>query len=82
MFDALVKCSRSVPSAYHLASEFKDLHLGDLHLIEIKGQLLFLTFLCSRFILSFPLNCLILCIDRSCAPQPTHVFVLITCHVS
>ncbi|GFY92689.1 SNF2 domain-containing protein [Actinidia rufa] len=37
MFDALARLSESVPSAYHLASEFKDLHLGDLHLIEIKG---------------------------------------------
>ncbi|XP_058221673.1 probable helicase CHR10 isoform X2 [Rhododendron vialii] len=35
MFDALAKLSANVPSAYHLASEFKDLHLGDLHLIEI-----------------------------------------------
>ncbi|XAR63236.1 DNA helicase [Bertholletia excelsa] len=38
MFDALAKLSASVPSAYHRASEFKDLHLGDLHLIEIKGE--------------------------------------------
>ncbi|PSS24120.1 Helicase [Actinidia chinensis var. chinensis] len=36
MFDALARLSESVPSAYHLASELKDLHLGDLHLIEIK----------------------------------------------
>ncbi|KAL7203814.1 hypothetical protein ACSBR2_016960 [Camellia fascicularis] len=36
MFDALEKLSASVSSAYHRASEFKDLHLGDLHLIEIK----------------------------------------------
>ncbi|KAL7233643.1 hypothetical protein ACSBR1_017287 [Camellia fascicularis] len=36
MFDALEKLSASVSSAYHRASEVKDLHLGDLHLIEIK----------------------------------------------
>ncbi|CAL5331340.1 unnamed protein product [Camellia sinensis] len=36
MFDALEKLSASVSSAYHRASEFKDLHLGDLHLIEIE----------------------------------------------
>lgn len=36
MFDALAKVSLSIPSAYDRASEFKDLHLGDLHLIEIK----------------------------------------------
>ncbi|XP_052193253.1 probable helicase CHR10 isoform X2 [Diospyros lotus] len=36
MFDALAKLSTSVPGVYHQASEFKDLDLGDLHLIEIK----------------------------------------------
>ncbi|KAL6981284.1 putative helicase chr10, partial [Sarracenia purpurea var. burkii] len=36
MFDALAKLSASVPSAYDQAFQFKDLHLGDLHLIEIK----------------------------------------------
>uniref|UniRef100_A0A1J3EGA1 Chromodomain-helicase-DNA-binding protein 1-like n=3 Tax=Noccaea caerulescens TaxID=107243 RepID=A0A1J3EGA1_NOCCA len=35
MFDALSKLSCNVPDAYHRASEFKDLHLGDLHLIDI-----------------------------------------------
>ncbi|KAG5520437.1 hypothetical protein RHGRI_033128 [Rhododendron griersonianum] len=35
MFDALAKLSTTVPSAYHRASEFKDLYLGHLHLIEI-----------------------------------------------
>lgn len=34
MFDALAKLSTSIPDAYNRASEFKDLHLGDLHLIR------------------------------------------------
>lgn len=37
MFDALAKLSESIPSAYERASEFGDLHLGDLHLIKL-GQ--------------------------------------------
>ncbi|KAK9911110.1 hypothetical protein M0R45_035033 [Rubus argutus] len=36
MFDALEKLSASVPDAYQRASEFDDLHLGDLHLIELN----------------------------------------------
>ncbi|XP_065859229.1 probable helicase CHR10 isoform X1 [Euphorbia lathyris] len=36
MFDALAQLSSSVPDAYHRAFEFKDLHLGDLHLIRIN----------------------------------------------
>ncbi|XP_059651621.1 probable helicase CHR10 isoform X1 [Cornus florida] len=39
MFDALAKLSASIPSAYQRASEFGDLHLGDLHLIEINEDL-------------------------------------------
>ncbi|XP_060218937.1 probable helicase CHR10 isoform X3 [Lycium barbarum] len=35
LFDALARLSTSVPAAYERASEFGDLHLGDLHLIEI-----------------------------------------------
>ncbi|KAL8500266.1 hypothetical protein ACS0TY_020030 [Phlomoides rotata] len=35
MFDALARVSAAVPNAYERASEFGDLHLGDLHLIEI-----------------------------------------------
>lgn len=38
MFDALSKLSSNVPDAYHRASEFKDLHLGDLHLIEFDND--------------------------------------------
>ncbi|CAA7050656.1 unnamed protein product [Microthlaspi erraticum] len=38
MFDALSKISSNVPDAYHRASEFKDLHLGDLHLIKIDAD--------------------------------------------
>lgn len=38
MFDALSKLSCNVPDAYHRASECKDLHLGDLHLIEIDND--------------------------------------------
>uniref|UniRef100_A0A9I9DRE4 Helicase CHR10 n=1 Tax=Cucumis melo TaxID=3656 RepID=A0A9I9DRE4_CUCME len=39
MFDALAKLSESVPSAYERASEFGDLHLGDLHLIQLEYKL-------------------------------------------
>ncbi|XP_047947752.1 probable helicase CHR10 isoform X1 [Salvia hispanica] len=35
LFDALARLSASVPNAYQRASEFGDLHLGDLHLIEV-----------------------------------------------
>ncbi|KAJ4892347.1 SNF2 domain-containing protein / helicase domain-containing protein [Raphanus sativus] len=38
MFNALSKLSSTVPDAYHRASEFKDLHLGDLHLIKIDDN--------------------------------------------
>ncbi|XP_050947974.1 probable helicase CHR10 isoform X2 [Cucumis melo] len=38
MFDALAKLSESVPSAYERASEFGDLHLGDLHLIKLDDN--------------------------------------------
>ncbi|KAI3681429.1 hypothetical protein L6452_36224 [Arctium lappa] len=38
MFDALAKLSSQIPSAYERASEFGDLHLGDLHLIEVTGD--------------------------------------------
>ncbi|KAI3444757.1 hypothetical protein Pfo_001422 [Paulownia fortunei] len=38
LFDALARCSATIPSAYEQASEFGDLHLGDLHLIEITGD--------------------------------------------
>lgn len=38
MFDALAKLSPEIPSAYERASEFGDLHLGDLHLIQVTGQ--------------------------------------------
>nr|XP_043622310.1 probable helicase CHR10 [Erigeron canadensis] len=38
MFDALAKLSSQIPSAYERASEFRDLHLGDLHLIDITGE--------------------------------------------
>lgn len=37
MFDALSKLSASIPDAYQRASEFGDLHLGDLHLIRVYG---------------------------------------------
>jgi hypothetical protein len=39
MFDALAKLSSSIPAAYQQASEFRDLHLGDVHLVKIIGQL-------------------------------------------
>ncbi|GAB4844308.1 Probable helicase chr10 [Ancistrocladus abbreviatus] len=38
MFDALAKLSIKIPEAYERASEFKDLHLGDLHLIQIDDD--------------------------------------------
>lgn len=37
MFDALANISDRIINAYHRASEFGDLHLGDLHLISING---------------------------------------------
>ncbi|OMO69549.1 hypothetical protein CCACVL1_19432, partial [Corchorus capsularis] len=36
MFAALAKLSSSIPESYERASEFQDLHLGDLHLIRIN----------------------------------------------
>ncbi|XP_038876157.1 probable helicase CHR10 isoform X1 [Benincasa hispida] len=38
MFDALAKLSESIPSAYERASEFGDLHLGDVHLIKLDDN--------------------------------------------
>ncbi|XP_042055983.1 probable helicase CHR10 [Salvia splendens] len=35
LFDALARLSASIPNAYQRASEFGDIHLGDLHLIEV-----------------------------------------------
>ncbi|KAL7158442.1 hypothetical protein ABFS83_02G143900 [Erythranthe nasuta] len=35
LFDALARLSDTIPDAYQRASEFGDLHLGDVHLIEI-----------------------------------------------
>ncbi|XP_074272826.1 putative helicase CHR10 isoform X2 [Silene latifolia] len=35
MFDALARLSSRVPEAYERASEFGDLHVGDLHLIQL-----------------------------------------------
>ncbi|XP_063940518.1 probable helicase CHR10 isoform X4 [Daucus carota subsp. sativus] len=39
LFNALAKLSDSVPKAYERASEFDDLHLGDLHLLEITDDI-------------------------------------------
>ncbi|KAL3537043.1 hypothetical protein ACH5RR_000409 [Cinchona calisaya] len=36
LFDALAKLSAYIPAAYERAAEFGDLHLGDLHIVEIK----------------------------------------------
>ncbi|OMP00711.1 SNF2-related protein [Corchorus olitorius] len=36
MFAALAKLSSTIPESYERASEFQDLHLGDLHLIRIN----------------------------------------------
>ncbi|KAJ6675593.1 HELICASE CHR10-RELATED [Salix viminalis] len=36
MFDALAKLSSGIPAAYQQASEFRDLHLGDVHLVKIN----------------------------------------------
>ncbi|XP_019188894.1 PREDICTED: probable helicase CHR10 isoform X2 [Ipomoea nil] len=38
MFNALARLSASIPMAYERASEFGDLHIGDLHLIEIRDD--------------------------------------------
>ncbi|XP_073144981.1 probable helicase CHR10 isoform X1 [Henckelia pumila] len=38
LFDALARVAPTVPHAYEQASEFGDLHLGDLHLIEINDD--------------------------------------------
>ncbi|KAL8142228.1 hypothetical protein V2J09_015260 [Rumex salicifolius] len=38
MFDALTKLSRRIPEAYDRASEVGDLHMGDLHLIELDVE--------------------------------------------
>ncbi|KAJ0624696.1 putative Macro domain-containing protein [Helianthus annuus] len=38
MFDALARLSSQIPEAYEHASEFGDLPLGDLHLLEINGE--------------------------------------------
>lgn len=38
MFDALTTLSQIVPDAYGKAYECEDLHLGDLHLIQISGR--------------------------------------------
>ncbi|XP_076956245.1 putative helicase CHR10 isoform X2 [Bidens hawaiensis] len=38
MFDALARLSSQIPNAYERASEFGDLHLGDLHLIDFTGE--------------------------------------------
>lgn len=45
MFDALAKLCASIPDVYQRASEFEDLHLGDLHLLRINGRLLCVLFL-------------------------------------
>ncbi|KAL6499433.1 putative helicase chr10 [Orobanche hederae] len=36
LFDAVARLSATVPNAYERASEFGDLHLGDLHLVQIN----------------------------------------------
>ncbi|KAI0520640.1 hypothetical protein KFK09_008118 [Dendrobium nobile] len=36
MFTALANLSASIPDAYHRASEFGDLHMGDLHLMKLN----------------------------------------------
>ncbi|KAL6495366.1 hypothetical protein OROGR_029929 [Orobanche gracilis] len=38
LFDAVARLSATVPNAYERASEFGDLHLGDLHLVQINGR--------------------------------------------
>ncbi len=41
MFDALANLSTCIPDAYNRASEFDDLHLADLHLIQLDGCFLY-----------------------------------------
>ncbi|KAL5718919.1 DNA helicase [Ranunculus cassubicifolius] len=38
MFNALAKLSPNVPEAYERAFQFKDLHMGDLHLIKVSEE--------------------------------------------
>ncbi|KAK4414628.1 putative helicase CHR10 [Sesamum alatum] len=38
LFDALARLSATIPNAYERASEFGDLHLGDLHLIAVTDD--------------------------------------------
>ncbi|OQU93489.1 probable helicase CHR10 isoform X3 [Sorghum bicolor] len=38
MFDALTSLSTCIPDAYHRASKFDDLHMGDLHLIQLDAE--------------------------------------------
>ena len=40
MFDALTGLSTHIPDAYHRASEFDDLRMGDLHLVQLDGWFL------------------------------------------
>ncbi|OQU93490.1 hypothetical protein SORBI_3001G543100 [Sorghum bicolor] len=39
MFDALTSLSTCIPDAYHRASKFDDLHMGDLHLIQLDAAI-------------------------------------------
>lgn len=57
LFDALAKLSASIPSAYEQASEVGDLHLGDLHLIEITGENLTICY--SNFVTCLKSLCLL-----------------------
>ena len=59
MFDALANLSQIIPDAYNRASEFKDLHLGDVHLLRVNGRLSVLP------VLQFLLPVLVLISERS-----------------
>lgn len=71
MFDALVKLSTNVAGAYQRASEFGDLHLGDLHLIGINGLL---------FVMFFFTMCYVLFADKLLSSA--HKDRLVNCSIS
>jgi hypothetical protein len=53
MFTALMNLSSSIPDAYEKAHECSNLHMGDLHLIELEG----LYSACDKFILITDAEC-------------------------
>nr|ACF22767.1 SNF2P [Brachypodium distachyon] len=65
MFDALASLSTCIPDAYHRACEFDDLHLGDLHLIQLDGWLLHWL----HYFTSFKTSTCLTCVSYFCHTQ-------------